>query len=493
MSNARLTAQSINRNMLSSTVATVSGILFPLLMYTYVTGVLSVEAVGRVSFVQSFLQYFVYFSTLGISAYGRRECAKRCNDRKACSQLFSELAVLNVLLTVVALAALALCTAGFSHLHSYRKLILAMSYYVILSSLSFEWVYQAMGMYSFIMVRSVLVKAAAAAFTVFLVKTDKDCIAYGILVVFAASAGSIFNLLGLKKIVDFSFPSLKSLAGHFRPVLLLFSSTLLITLYTNFDIVMLSILSGDYETGLYNTVLKMKNIVVAISAGATDAIIPYVSYQSATDNRNAVVEYGVLSLRVVLLLTLPVAVFLSCFSGPVLLWLFGAKYLPAATVLPLSMVISLVLGLTNIIGNQLLVPLGGRKPLHPQCVFGMLVNFGLNALLIPGYGAMGAAIGTLCCEVWNLFYMGAGIKSSLTRIVKKAAVLKYPAVLCLIAPLTVWATGLMQTESLFLNCAIPALAFFSLYYLSLLLLKEPVLTRLLYRKKEDLHYENQPD
>ena len=59
----------------------------------------------------------------------------------------------------------------------------------------------------------------------------------------------------------------------------------------------------------------------------------------------------------------------------------------------------LFIGLTNIMGIQMLVPLGKEKVVLYSEIAGMIVDIILNALLIPKMASTGAAIGTLAAEI----------------------------------------------------------------------------------------------
>ena len=58
----------------------------------------------------------------------------------------------------------------------------------------------------------------------------------------------------------------------------------------------------------------------------------------------------------------------------------------------------LLIGLTNIMGIQMLVPLGREKAVLYSEIAGVIVDVILNALLIPRMASAGAAIGTLAAE-----------------------------------------------------------------------------------------------
>lgn len=58
----------------------------------------------------------------------------------------------------------------------------------------------------------------------------------------------------------------------------------------------------------------------------------------------------------------------------------------------------LFIGLTNAMGIQMLVPLGNEKFVLYSEISGVIVDFILNALLIPEMASSGAAIGILTAE-----------------------------------------------------------------------------------------------
>ena len=72
----------INTNTFLNTIKSVSGIIFPLITFPYITNVLLVNNVGRINFGLSVVSYFSLLASLGISTYAVRECAKVKDNRK---------------------------------------------------------------------------------------------------------------------------------------------------------------------------------------------------------------------------------------------------------------------------------------------------------------------------------------------------------------------------------------------------------------------------
>ena len=72
---------SVKKNFFYSSILTVANYLFPLLTYPYVSRVLGVSNIGICNFVDSIIQYFILFSTLGIVSVGIREIAGCRNNQ----------------------------------------------------------------------------------------------------------------------------------------------------------------------------------------------------------------------------------------------------------------------------------------------------------------------------------------------------------------------------------------------------------------------------
>ena len=64
-------------------------------MYPYAARVLGEEALGRFSFSDSVISYFMVLAALGIPTYAVREGARFRNDRKRMEQFVSEIYTIN--------------------------------------------------------------------------------------------------------------------------------------------------------------------------------------------------------------------------------------------------------------------------------------------------------------------------------------------------------------------------------------------------------------
>jgi O-antigen/teichoic acid export membrane protein len=124
--------------------------------------------------------------------------------------------------------------------------------------------------------------------------------------------------------------------------------------------------------------------IVALAAGASIAV------QHGRDPKGtAALAIG--STRVLALISLPAAFGLSALASPVIRVLLGAKYLPCIAVFALLALTTLGKAV-QLPARQLLVSTGRQHLLVRWGVVLCLVNLLLDLVLVPGRGAMGAAI-----------------------------------------------------------------------------------------------------
>ena len=95
--------RSLATNAVFNTFYRMLDIIFPLISSGYVARMLTPEGVGRYAAAANNVSYFVLLGSLGIQAYAIRETAKRRDDKKARDKLFSEMLVVNAVLTMAAI------------------------------------------------------------------------------------------------------------------------------------------------------------------------------------------------------------------------------------------------------------------------------------------------------------------------------------------------------------------------------------------------------
>lgn len=467
--------KSLNKNMIMGTILTLSNFIFPLITYSYVARIISPSGIGKVAFVNSVLSYFIYIASLGIPSYGLRECAKLRNDKEKLSKTFQELLIINLVSTMFAYILLFIVIISLNKLYNYKILFLIMSSQIFLNSIGVEWLYQALEEYSYITIRSVFFKVIGVLLTFILIKSPDDILLYGFLTIFAASANYICNFINIHKYITFKKFKNYNLKKHFKPIFSLLTASIIISIYANFDIVMLGFISSEYEVGLYNAALKIKSILLSLSTAITAVMIPRISYYIQNKDEKGINKLLIKSLQISLLIAFPVCIYCLLFSKNILLFVCGISYIEAENTLKLLMILILPLILTNLFGNQILIPFGKENRFSQSVFIGMWINLILNLLLIPKYGASGAAFGSIITEIWNVFWMSHNEKKYKKLFIKNIKFMNYLFSITVSSLGSIIVYMLCQKYGIFIQLVLTSIVYFTTYYIILIILKEPIL------------------
>lgn len=453
-------------NMIMSAISTSANFIFPLITYAYVARILRAEGTGKVAFAQSVLTYFTYIASLGISSYGIRECSKIRDDKNKLSKLVQELFIINFISTVVAYLLLFITILVVPKFSEYRTLLLLMSTGIILQTVGVEWLYNALEKYTYITIRSLIFKTISVFLTFILIKSKSDYLIYGGITIFAQGASNILNFINARKFIYIKKYNDYHLIKHIIPISLFFSSAIIITVYSQFDTLMLGFLSGDVEVGLYNAAVKIKTMIISISSGLTVVLIPRMTYYCVVDKNKF---YNLLkkSLEISLVFIMPLILFVLINTSDVVLFLCGEEYLPAISTIRILVACVIPLILTNLFGNQILVPKGNEKRFTVAVFVGMIINLLLNLVFIPIYGAEGAAFATLITETSNVIIMSYGCRDECKFLTSNFPKKKYITSLMISILIQIIMFNILNSILLFERLVIKTIILFGIYWILL--------------------------
>lgn len=464
--------KSISKNIFMNLLLTVSSYIFPLITYTYVARTILPDGTGRVAFANSIIGYFMIIATLGVDSYGIRQCAGVRDDREALSQTVQEIFTLNLISSGVAYVLLFIAVLAVPKFGGELPLYAILSLAIVLKALGMEWMYRAMEEYSYITIRSIIVRCIGVALTFLLVRERGDYVKYAVVTVVISSGSYVLNLIYSRKFVDFKRGRKLDLKRHVKPVFILFASAVTNTISSHFDITMLGFMKGDTEVGLYNCALRIKTMIVSVSTALSTTFTPRTAYylrNGMMDDFRMIMKK---SIRLSMALTVPLITYTLLNVKDVILFISGENYLGASPSLLVLTLCAYVLVLTNFFGYQLLVPMGKEKIYAKSLVFAMVINCILNLALIPRLGALGATIATLAAEVFNVVMMSSGVKEERAYIIKNVNYLPYLAGIAASVPSLLLVSRFVAGLGVFFRLAISASVYFAIYFGVLLAFRE---------------------
>ena len=215
------------------------------------------------------------------------------------------------------------------------------------------------------------------------------------------TAGLIWIMLMLKRPDNqrFAFSpafAIKLLTASW-PIML---TSIAVTIYMKIDQVMLGQMAGDDAVGIYSAAVRISEVWYFFPMIIINSVFPAILKVNTQE--------GLYRKRfqqlfdVVTLISIVAALVLSLFSSGIVRVLFGAEYLPSAIILGIHAWTGIFVfwGLAS--GKWFLAE--NRQILSFQrTLLGCFMNVSLNALFIPKWGPVGAAIATLSSQITVCF------------------------------------------------------------------------------------------
>ena len=390
-------AKSIKANYLYDAAYQLLALMTPFLTTPYLSRVFKADGIGTISFVNSIVQYFMVFSSLGIYAYGRREVSYLQDDRSARSRLFWNLEALAVINVSVCMSAFLILT----YIYADENYVLYLVHGLNITNAAFDigWLFAGMEEFRVLALRSMAVRVLNIALIFVFVKSRADMAVYLLMGALFMIAGHVVLFFRLPEYAD--APDWKSIRPFhgIKTILALFLPNIAAEIYTVLDKTMLGLFtSGGFENGYYESALKISKITMMAMLSMSNVMIPRMGYLFGKNDMHTVREYMYRSYRFVFFLGVPVCLGLIGISDNFVPWFFGEGYIKTAGLLKITGFLVLAIGISSATGTQYLIPARRQGVFTLTLTLGALVNFCMNLVFIPLLGSYGAAGASVIAE-----------------------------------------------------------------------------------------------
>lgn len=465
--------KSLKLNFIMNAMLTMSSFIFPLISFPYVSRILGPDGTGKVDFATSLIAYFLMFAQLGIPTYGVRACAKVRDDKHLLTKTTHELLIINLVMSVISYAVLFLALIFVPRLREDRVLYILVSLTIIFNTIGMEWLYKALEQYTYITVRSILFKFVSLAAMFMLVREKDDYVIYGGITILASSASYLMNFLHARRYIDLRPMKGYNFRPHLKAVMVFFAMACATTVYTNLDKVMLGVMATNTDVGYYGAAARIKSILVSIVTSLGTVLLPRASYYVQNGQMDAFRKISQKALNFVVVAATPMMLYFILFARQGILLLSGEDYLGAVVPMQMIMPTLLFIGLTNILGIQILVPTGREKVVLCSVIVGAAVDLVCNLLLIPRFVALGAALSNMLAEAAVLVFQIIALRREVLSSFRSIQYWKVAFGLLAGTAASIWVAGLGLGS--FWALVLSACLFFVAYGLVLLVLKERLL------------------
>lgn len=487
----KIKGKSLRFNYVLSVAINLISYIFPLLTYPYVTRTLGAEGIGKVSFAETVASYFILFSTLGIPTYGIRACAAVRDKNEELAKVTKELIVISLFMTAVLLCIFLGAIFTIPQFALRRRLLLINCITIILTPFGVNWFFNAIENFTYITFRTFLVKVVTLAATFIFVKGIDDYYLYALILVLSTAGAYIFNFSYMNKLIDLKSVEKLELKRHIKPILMLFATTAAATIYSNVDVTMLGLISGDSQVGFYNVAHKLRQVILSLVSTMGTVLIPRLSYYIKNNKKS---EFGSLitkAIYYIFFLSIPLTLFFFLAAEESVLLIAGHGYKESIIVFVCILPTIIFCAFSNMTGLQILVPMEKENVLFKSLLIGALVDIFLNLIFIVQLKAVGVAIATAIAEFFVLVYQVCYFRRNKMGVIGKVHLNKMVMADAVAFAATFIASRWVLEEDTLVIFVLKAFIFWGTYIVILMMLKdeftmsivEPLYRKLIRRKR----------
>ena len=199
--------------------------------------------------------------------------------------------------------------------------------------------------------------------------------------------------------------SLSTAQGLLKESWSLILSGLTIVIYMKMDQIMLGQIVGDGAVGIYSAATRISEVWYFIPTAISSSVAPKL-YAAKEESETLYYRRLKQLIQVLVILALVIALPMTFLSGTIMTLLFGQGYAAAGSVLAIHIWAS-VFVFMGVATSSWFVAEGLTNFSFRRTLAGAIINIGLNFLLIPQYGGIGAAIATVISQAVASFFGNA--------------------------------------------------------------------------------------
>ncbi len=409
----------IARNTIFLSIADIANKVIMFVFYLFAARHLGVEEFGVLSFAIAFVTMWSVFADLGLGIVSSRELAR--DLVKGRGQVNSALAIKLVATgLVILLIILMVNLLGFEP----RKvhLVYICTIFVLEAAFTtyFASVFQGLEKMHLTTLSRILQGVVLLTGVFVLIRTSARAEGYAWLYVIAGFVSVLFAGIAayraVRPVPDFSFRRWHGLLKESLPLGL---AVIFVSFYYWNGTTLLSKWSGDRAVGAYSAAFRIVAGSIFLALSFSASVYPFFSRLYVSDQAR-LKEVLVRALRYMAIIALPLGVFGMILAQPIILLVYGQKYIVAITPLRLLVWWSVCACFSSLISNYL-IAINRASAMTIQSALSLGINLLGNLLFIPRLGAVGAALSIVIAEFAGVVYLFYRQLATPTRVTVRGA------------------------------------------------------------------------
>ncbi|MBQ7351394.1 MAG: polysaccharide biosynthesis protein [Clostridia bacterium] len=389
---------SIKKNYIYNLIYQITLIIVPVIVTPFSSRALLADGIGKCSFCSSIISYFTIFATFGFNIYAQREIAKFQDDKHQQTKIFWEIFICKIFTTSISLLVFGtLLLIGVFGENSNIMLIFSLN--ILSVALDISFFFQGNEEFGKIALKNVIVKIVGTLCIFIFVKNPEDLWIYALIHSLMLISNSVLLWTDIKPEIQKINIKELSPTPHLKKSFALFLPTIATSVFLILDKTLIGLITNsDAENGYYEQAEKIVKLCTTIITCLGLVMIPR-NTQEITNNNHKQVKLNIYkACNFIWILGIPMTLGLILIADIAIPWFLGSSFLHSALLIKIFAPLILIIGLSNILGLQYMIPYQKDKLYTISFTIGAISNLILNIFLIYFWKSLGATIATIIAE-----------------------------------------------------------------------------------------------
>lgn len=371
---------------------TALNILFPLILFPYMTRTLGPSGYGVIGFYESMMGVVNVLAGFGVTYYGLRLLSKSAIGDTDQANTVLHLLLINILMSFLGVVAYLIYVLNKPVPIGGRSITLLYGYIMLIYMFHADWYFQSQEQYRFLLSRTFFLRLFVLVSSFLFVRNQGHLLHYIIISATNYSLMALSTLWSVRSILS-KWKWDPSLFGRLLVALLPFALMgVFSTLYIALDTIILARSGKVMEIGYYTVAAKIVRMGLTVFIGGS--IVFFVRLFRTSIDRALQTD----GLLMMMHLSIPISVLLFNFADPVILFVSGKHYEPAIPLLKIFSLLWIVVPFHEFFSIQVLMVNHKEKVLVWLYAGAAIISLILNLVLIEFWQSIGAAIAILITE-----------------------------------------------------------------------------------------------
>ncbi len=389
------------KNLSSLFVIQIANYIFPLISIPYVVRVIGPANYGLVSYAAAIVLYFVMFINFGFDYTATRKIAQNRDNKTLIDETFNLVLGSKLLLSLICVLLFALAMLFIPVFKQEPKLMIFSFIITFAWVITPNWLYQGKQELHRTALFNFFSKAVFTGLIFLLITKKEDYIYQPLALSVAQLAVGVFSFAyAVKRYhIKLKLPSFKAITTILFNERLVFFSTVVISLYTTTNTVILGALSNNLEVAYF---AGAKNLIIiahtVVSIPIAQSFFPFIGGAFGKSKENGIATVQKV-FPVITSFTLLCGLGMMLI-GPIVITLFyGKEFENSIPIFRLLSLVPFIISISNLYGIQVMMNLKMDRIFFRITLGGAIFSILLNSVMVILYGAWGAAITWLLTEI----------------------------------------------------------------------------------------------